>query len=129
MMLSSRVPFKPPVASSDEITMSLFDYYRPASSQRCPVCGRPLTNWQGKDGPNGLLVWAEKSASPIDQLVTDDEARLDQRDREQLRLPARFMIYSHDCPEHQPIRADGAAPEGVWMETIIRPYAVRGSRP
>ena len=31
--------------------MSMFDYYRPASELRCPVCVRPLREWQGKVGP------------------------------------------------------------------------------
>jgi hypothetical protein len=102
--------------------MSMFDYFRPALEQYCPVCRRTLRDWQGKDGPNGLFVWAENSASPIDQL-TPEEVRIDRSARERLRLPLRFVIYSYDCPDHQPIEADCHAPKGIWVETHIRPYS------
>jgi hypothetical protein len=102
--------------------MGMFDYYRPAGKQYCPVCGRPLREWQGKEGPNGLLVWVEKVAFPIDQLIDDDDVRLDQAARERLRLPPVFLIWSFDCPDHYPITADGKAPEGTWIETLIHPY-------
>jgi hypothetical protein len=102
--------------------MSLFDYYRPKSEQRCPVCARVLREWQGKDGPNGLFLWAEGAPFPVEQRVTEDE-RVEPAARERLRLPARFVIYSYDCPDHQPIEAEGLAPEGVWVETSVRPYA------
>jgi hypothetical protein len=101
--------------------MSLFDSYRPATQQRCPVCLRLVHKWQGKDGPNGLFVWREGLLSPVEQNAAK-EACLDQSTRERLRLPARFVIYSYDCPDHQPIEADCRAPEGVWTETIIRPF-------
>jgi hypothetical protein len=104
-----------------EAAMSMFDYYRPASEQRCPVCTRILREWQGKDGPNGLFVWAEGCPFPVEQLVSDD-VRIDQAGRERLRLPARFIIYSYDCPDHQPIEADCIAPNDIWVRTFVRPY-------
>jgi hypothetical protein len=104
--------------------MGMFDYYHPRSQHRCPVCGHPLSRWQGKDGPNWLFVWAEGIPAPIDHDVPD-EMRSDQADIELLRLPARFQIYSHDCPEHRPIDAECYAPDGTWMETHVQPYPYR----
>ncbi len=115
------------VGSFAEAFMSMFDYFRPASEQRCPVCARVLREWQGKDGPNGLFVWAEKLPFPLEQLVSEDE-RVDLAAREQLRLPARFVIYSYDCPDHQPIEAECIAPQGVWLGTSVRPSIASGRK-
>jgi hypothetical protein len=101
--------------------MALFDWYRPAGELRCPACGRILTAWQGKDGPCGLFVWQEGVASPIEQEV-DDELRIDESDRIRFRLPHRFVIYTYDCPEHQPIEADCVGVDGRWHGTFVRPF-------
>lgn len=101
--------------------MSMFDSYRPAYEQRCPVCSRVLRQWQGKDGPNGLFLWAEGTRSPVEQAV-DEELQIDRGTRERLVLPARFVIYSYDCPEHHPIEAECRAPDGTWIETAVRPF-------
>ena len=107
--------------------MSMFDYYRPASEQRCPFCGRVLREWQGKDGPNGLFVWVQGALFPAEQRV-DEDIRVAPSALERLRLPVRFVIYSYDCPDHQPIEAVGTAPEGVWVQTAIRPPSGPPSR-
>jgi hypothetical protein len=99
----------------------MFDYYRPAGEQRCPVCLRLLREWQGKDGPNGLFVWHEGTGFPVDQAV-DDEIRVDREARNRLALPPRFTIYSYDCPEHQPVDAVCTAAGGVWTETVVQPF-------
>lgn len=108
--------------------MGLFDHYRPSADLRCPACQRPLRRWQGKDGPNGLLVWAEGAQSPVDQLA-DEEVRLEPDARAALRLPARFVIYSYDCPEHRPIEALGFASRGVWTQTTLQAFGIAPSRP
>jgi hypothetical protein len=104
--------------------MSMFDYFQPASQLHCPVCQRALREWQGKDGPCGLLIWAQGVPGPIGQAVPE-EVRVDQADLQRKRLPSSFAIYSYDCPEHQPIEADCLAEEGVWVSTKLRPYAPR----
>src|SRR6478609_3700154 len=98
--------------------MSMFDYYRPTADLRCPVCLRPLPSWQGKDGPNGLFVRAQGIRAPVDQAV-DEESRLERDARDRLRLPSRFIIYSHDCPDHRPIDAECVSIDGVWCETAL----------
>jgi hypothetical protein len=101
--------------------MSMFDYYRPAGELHCPVCRRLLREWQGKDGPSFLFVWAEGTRFAVDQAM-DEEVRLDREAREQFTLPPRFTIYSHDCPDHQPIDAACATVDGIWKETIVQPF-------
>lgn len=101
--------------------MGMFDTYKPANALMCPVCGRRLTQWQGKDGPNALLVWEEGRSSPADQDV-DDELRLPPVEVALLRLPARFLIYSYDCPDHQPVEAVGMTVSGTWSSTEMLPW-------
>jgi hypothetical protein len=105
--------------------MSLFDYYRPMGEMRCPICHRLLHEWQGKDGPNGLFVWAQGARSPVDQVV-DEESRADLRTSEHLTLPGRFLIYSYDCPDHQPVEAECTAEGGVWRGTVVLPFKHQG---
>ena len=101
--------------------MSMFDYYRPAGEFRCPVCLRPLREWQGKGGPNALFVWVEGTRWPVDQIV-DEDARLTREQRQAFGLPSRFIIYSYDCPEHQPVEAECSVVDGVWSKTALLPF-------
>ena len=102
--------------------MGMFDYYRPTGQRRCPVCRRSLLEWQGKDGPNGLLIWAEGNAAPVDQDV-DEDLKVPIGERQAIRLPRKFEIYSFDCPEHQPIDADCECDDsGVWTRTVLRDF-------
>lgn len=100
--------------------MSLFDWYEPdpAEAATCPVCGCRLLTWQGQDGPCGLFVWRQGVSHPVDQRV-DDESRISVADRKRLDLPKRFVIYSYDCPEHQPVEAQCSVQRGVWSNTQI----------
>ena len=104
--------------------MGMFDYYRPKGDLRCPVCGRPLLRWQGKDGPNFLFVWVEGASAPVDQDV-DDDWKLLPEERALLRLPPRFTIWCYDCPDHQPVEADGVAGSDGWSSTVMRPFKRR----
>jgi len=108
--------------------MGMFDYYRLADEQRCPLCQHKLVEWQGTDGPCALFVWAEGSAAPIKQDVPE-EVRLDPPDLQAQRLPPSVTIHSYDCPDHQPIGADCLAPDGVWSATKLRPYIGRRRSP
>jgi hypothetical protein len=107
--------------------MSLFDYFRPAKQSVCPGCGRVLSEWQGKDGPNGLFIWSEGTAYPVEQAVPE-EVQIDESARMALRLPERFTIYSYDCPDHRPIFAECRATSGVWSGTNILAQSRRGQK-
>jgi hypothetical protein len=102
--------------------MGMFDYYVPAGDHHCPVCDRPLREWQGKDGPNFLFVFAEGNRYPIDQRV-DEEIKTPRDEMEANLLPRRFVIYSHDCPDHRPIDADCRTVDDVWGETLVRAFS------
>ena len=101
--------------------MGMYDSYKPAKEYACPVCGTPLKDWQGKDGPCGLFVWQEGEKYPIDQLV-DEEVRSSVEERQQWMLPLRFWIYSYDCPHHYPINALGTTQNEVWSSTTLQPF-------
>ena len=107
--------------------MSLFDDYQPAGNLRCPHCEQPLRLWQGKDGPCALFVWREGMTAPVNQDVDDDIA-LPTAERDALRLPSTFVIYSYDCAEHQPVEARCQCVDGVWSTTAILPFLNRNSQ-
>ncbi len=44
--------------------MGMFDSYTPKPDLQCPLCHAPLSNWQGKDGPNCLLEFAQGDEVP-----------------------------------------------------------------
>ena len=97
--------------------MGMFDYYEPEAKLRCPACNKTLWEWQGKDGRNGLLVWRQGIAAPVDQQA--DDANLDAEDREKLRLPETFEIHSYDCGCPFPVEARCRSIDGVWTETEL----------
>src|SRR2546428_349732 len=101
--------------------MGMFDWYRPCGPVYCPVDGRILDEWQGKDGTCALFLWQEGESCPVDQIV-DEECRLDPEDRKRFTLPKRFVIYSYDCPDHYPIEADCFPEDSVWVRTVPRPF-------
>jgi hypothetical protein len=103
--------------------MGMFDWYKPAGSIACPECGTPLQEWQGKDANNLLLIWQEGSKHPIGDDWDDPDVLLPAEDYDHYTLPAHFLIYSHDCPTHQPIEAYCSTDdEGVWTRTWVIPY-------
>jgi hypothetical protein len=50
----------------------------------------------------------------------DEEVRLLPEDWERFTLPESFAIYSHDCPQHQPIDAICTTRNGVWSSTELQ---------
>ena len=98
--------------------MSLFDWYEPDPPLPCPVCGRPLSRWQGKDGPREMLVWRQGLESPIGLLLDDVDPMLPLDDCE-TRLPGRFRFRSWDCERHKPIEAEGETEGGEWTRTRL----------
>lgn len=97
----------------------MFDWYRPSGSLKCPRCGTPLREWQGKDGPCSLFVWEQGAAHPVAQETDDEEARWTRQERTRFVLPEPFDIYSYDCPKHQPVEAKCRTRGGVWTETVV----------
>jgi hypothetical protein len=104
-----------------EHNMSMFDWYKPATELRCPMCGNLLIEWQGKDGPCALFLWQEGVKYPVDQLADAEEVRLSREERVRFTLPVQFTIYSYDCPDHHPIDAQCGTYEEVWSSTVINP--------
>ena len=49
------------------------------------------------------------------------ECQVSIEERQRMLLPSRFVIYSYDCREHQPVEAECRADGGVWASTEIRP--------
>jgi hypothetical protein len=96
----------------------MFDWYIPDPPLHCPVCGAPLNEWQGKDGPRARFVWRQGQAAPVDQCVGDEiKAKIEDRDDE--RLPERFEIYSDDCRCNRLVHAVGHCTDDVWTVTEI----------
>lgn len=98
--------------------MGLFDWYVVLASLACPRCGAPLQTWQGKDGPCALFVWQQGVRHPIAQEI-DPEVACGEEDRSRFELPARFIIYSYDCPTHGRVEAIGRTADGVWDATTL----------
>jgi hypothetical protein len=98
--------------------MSWFDWYLPAEELSCPVCGHPLTDWQGSDGPSALLVWRQGRKTPTGQRV-DEELRASPWPDPGWQLPRDFVIRSFDCPCPFPVEAIGHSTDGTWLVTEL----------
>ena len=97
--------------------MGMFDWYKPCGEIECPVCGVVLKEWQGKNGPNALLVWSEGEGAPVDQPI-DEDAKISEEARRAFRLPEEFEIYSYDCQHHR-VLAKCRTRDGIWSATSI----------
>lgn len=104
--------------------MGMFDEYIPDPPLSCPACGKELHGWQGKDGPNALMVWKQGQAAPSDQAIEDQEIRLQPEDLATFRLPEEFLIYTQCCARFF-IEADCACVQGTW--THITPTTVENA--
>jgi hypothetical protein len=106
--------------------MGMFDWYQPRPDVHCPQCGAGLSGWQGKDGPCGLFQWSSGVASPTGQLV-EDECATDAPEREKLRLPDEFDLYTECDACKAWIDARGSCSDGAWSRTdLVRPLAAPG---
>ena len=99
------------------LIMGFFDTYKPAEPIKCPVCSRSVTEWQGKQGPCGLFVWEEGIAHPTGQEA--GEVNILKQNREKVRLPEEFEIYSYECGCPFPVEAICKTVDGIWSETIV----------
>ena len=98
--------------------MGMFDWYEPTDTLGCPVCGRALAEWQGKDGPCGLFVWRQGTPQPIDQRVSD-ECRISAEEVARLRLPGEFVIYASCCGGEFSVEARCKTAGGIWSTTSL----------
>lgn len=100
------------------MTASKFDYYEPDPPLACPVCNAGIREWQGKGGPNRLLVWRQGVARPVGQ-VADGDDRPDARALEAFQLPNAFRIYAPCCSRQFLVEAICRAPNGIWKSTEV----------
>ncbi|MDQ2809177.1 MAG: hypothetical protein M3Z04_20075 [Chloroflexota bacterium] len=111
--------------------MGMFDTYRPTKDLQCPVCGTPLREWQGKEGPCCLFVWQAGIKHPVESEIQAED--LEGVSLEEWNgivgtqtLPPEFFIYSYDCPVHYPVDAYCRANEEEgWVNTVIVPYHIK----
>ena len=92
----------------------MFDYYEPVPKQECPWCGGPFRVWQGKDGPNALVVWRQGHRHPVEQRVVE-ESRVDVT---QFVLPDVFGITGW-CENDHMTGASCRCRDGVWQEMSL----------
>ena len=98
--------------------MGMFDWYVPKPPLQCPKCGTTVAGWQGKDDACALFEWIQGSAAPARQLVDDEYAMLES-DRNQVRLPDRFEIYT-ECPGCAVwMQAEGYCEAAVWTRVEL----------
>ncbi len=99
--------------------MGMFDHYIPDPPLCCPVCGSALDDWQGKDGPNALMVWRQGHTAPIDQAIEDEDIRLLSHQLAKFRLPPIFKIYEWCCGGHFALEAVCHTSDGIWSSTEL----------
>ena len=97
----------------------MFDEYIPDPPLICPVCGAMLEGWQGKDGPNALMIWKQGSKSPIDQAIDDEDIKLLPEQLATWRLPDEFLIYAACCGGHFFHEAKCYAADETWTRTVL----------
>jgi hypothetical protein len=119
-MLRALVPVQLAIQAAGPPTMAamgMFDSYEPSDQFTCAACGRPITHWQGKDGPNSLFVWRQGVAEPVDQPIAP-ESRMSPERRSRFRLPPTFDL-SGWCEQRHRTDAIGRCHGDVWSETEI----------
>jgi uncharacterized protein YbaR (Trm112 family) len=97
----------------------MFDWYQPVPELTCPVCRKPLREWQGTDGPNGLFLWRQGKTAPVEQLIEDAEVKLGSDQIAAIRLPPAFTIYCYDCGCPFPVEALCRVQNGTWEYTEV----------
>lgn len=99
--------------------MGMFDEYIPDPPLSCPACGVALEGWQGKEGPNALMVWRQGIAGPIDQSIDDNEVKLTPEQLGKFRLPKQFGIYTSCCGGKFFVEAECYALGDIWSRTVL----------
>ncbi len=99
--------------------MGMFDEYVPDPPLCCPACGSQLNGWQGKGGPNALMVWRQGVMGPIDQAIEDEEIKLEPRQLAAFRLPDEFRIYTQCCDARFFVDAYCKTTDETWSHTDL----------
>lgn len=96
--------------------MGMFDYYVPAPSLSCPVCGKEVKEWQGKDGPCVLESFTQGQPVPLGPI----DLEWDFVGVSPPEPPTTFEMHAVCCGL---IEAEGELEDGVWVRTgHPRPY-------
>jgi hypothetical protein len=92
----------------------MFDWYEPDPPIKCVSCEAIPTGWQGKEGPNALLVWRQGHRHPVQQRA--DDALLG-KDLAAFELPEHFRFYV-TCENGHDLLFEGRTTDGVWTDRI-----------
>jgi hypothetical protein len=99
--------------------MGMFDWFQPEPQQKCPVCDKILSEWQGYDGPCLLFVWRQGAAAPVAHRGDGEDFQVSDSDLNNWRLPNEFVFYSYDCQCPYPVEAKGRTENEVWASTEL----------
>ena len=97
----------------------MFDWYKPAPPLNCPVCGKSLSEWQGKDSYCLLFVWQQGFAHPIEHKGDGEDFQVVESDLKNFTLPNQFGIYSYDCDCPYPVEAICRTEDEIWISTEL----------
>jgi hypothetical protein len=98
--------------------MGMFDYYEPVPPIACPHCGAVLRDWQGKQGPCGLLAWRQGHSKPVGGPDPEPGQESNTTWLERFSLPDSFEFYSFCECNHQTL-ARGTTESGVWSHSEV----------
>lgn len=96
--------------------MGMYDEYEPSPPIACPICATPAT-YQGKDGPNALLLWRQGEKHPVDQPI-DADARINPVRYQEFRLPDAFEI-SGFCERGHMFSVVCRCQDGTWTSAEL----------
>lgn len=92
----------------------MFDWYEPDPPIKCVSCTAIPADWQGKEGPNALLVWRQGHLHPVRQAA--DEA-LAEAELLAFILPTRFR-FSTTCENGHELLFEGRTTDGIWTDCV-----------
>jgi len=94
--------------------LGMFDWYEPVPLIKCVSCEAVPADWQGKTGPNALLVWRQGHRHPVRQCADDALAGADLA---RFVLPERFRFYT-TCENGHELLFEGRTSDGVWIDHV-----------
>ena len=99
----------------ETVSVALYDQYQPVPEVACLWCGGQVRVWQGRNGPNTLLVWRQGNRHPV---ADGADCRLCPLDLTAFELPDEFAIESW-CENGHVMRAECRCVEKVWQVTDL----------